>query len=152
MVKLDEFGTQDFANTHGPSNLPELTSLDIGPLLRNSAVAFSSGKRSIVHVYGVPRSVQEDMTHLSQPFSIIRGVTLRSYGWMNKASKYPSRDSRIVLAGTRGSGKTMTLMQIVDYCAAKDWVVLYVPKTMDWVNSTAPYQYDVEHGRLSSPR
>ncbi|KAF9507732.1 hypothetical protein BS47DRAFT_1303615 [Hydnum rufescens UP504] len=91
------------------------------------------------------------MAHLSQPFSVIRGVTLRSYGWMNKASKYPSRDSRIVLAGTRGCGKTITLMQIADYCAAEGWVVLYVPNTMNWVNSSAPYQYDARTRTFVQP-
>ena len=48
--------------------------------------------------------------------------------------------SLVSKAGTRGSGKTMTLMQIVDYCAAKDWVVLYVPKS-EWilVSNLAPF-------------
>lgn len=37
-------------------------------------------------------------------------------------------DMTAMVAGSTGSGKSMLLIQAVNYCAEKNWVVLYVPR------------------------
>jgi len=46
------------------------------------------------------------------------------------------------LTGKPGSGKSHVLLQAVNYCSANDWIVLYVPRAIEWVNSSSPYSYD----------
>ncbi|KAF8324333.1 mitochondrial ribosomal death-associated protein 3-domain-containing protein [Cantharellus anzutake] len=150
-LKPIKLGQIELENTNGPPNLPTISKLEVGPLLRNSAIAFSSGEKSISKVFGLPLAVYKDSRLLSQPFSVIRGVTLRSYGWMDKASKTPSRDTRIVLAGIPGCGKSVTLLQMVEYCASKGWIVFYVPRASNWVNSSSAYQYDAQSRIFQQP-
>ena len=40
--------------------------VDVGPLLRNSAIAFASGEDSISKIYGLPTSVRKDVSDASR--------------------------------------------------------------------------------------
>lgn len=82
---------------------------------------------------------------LSKPCSVVRDVTLKVLGKLDAASKKSSFHSRMVLsteilfdrshtraltrlsAGSLGCGKSYTLIQAVQYAAAKNWLVLYFP-------------------------
>lgn len=47
-----------------------------------------------------------------------------------------------MLSGPAGCGKSVTLFQTAEYCAANGWFVIYVPRAIDWVNSTKPFAFD----------
>ncbi|KAG6329114.1 hypothetical protein ID866_9974 [Astraeus odoratus] len=53
-----------------------------------------------------------------------------------------SANHRMVLTGAPGCGKSVLLLQALQYCHARDWIVLYFPRTVNLVNSTTTYAYD----------
>ena len=46
-------------------------------------------------------------------------------------------------AGRSGCGKSFLLLQLVKYCASAEWIVIYIPRAVNLVNSTTPYIYDI---------
>jgi len=55
--------------------------------------------------------------------------------WPRRASAMPPA---MVLDGESGTGKSVALMQIVEFCRVEGWIVLYVPKGRSWCYD-APY-------------
>jgi small subunit ribosomal protein S29 len=55
------------------------------------------------------------------------------------------------MTGASGCGKSYLLLQAVNYCAANDWIVLYVPRAIQWVNSSTPYSYDTRSQTFHQP-
>lgn len=71
-------------------------------------------------------------------------MTLTAVDKLDAAGEKPSRESCVVIswfhlflslrhahllsAGPSGSGKSFTLLQAVEYCVAKNWIVLYIPR------------------------
>jgi small subunit ribosomal protein S29 len=45
--------------------------------------------------------------------------------------------------GRSGCGKSFVLLQAVENCIANGWVVVYIPRAVNLVNSTTPYEYDL---------
>lgn len=35
------------------------------------------------------------------------------------------------------------MLQAVEHCIANDWIVVYIPRAVNLVNSTTPYDYDL---------
>ncbi|KAJ1960021.1 hypothetical protein H4R35_007582 [Dimargaris xerosporica] len=46
----------------------------------------------------------------------------------------------LVLTGRTGVGKSATLLQAASYAHLKQWLILYVPNAIHWVDSSQPYQ------------
>ncbi|KAI8920044.1 mitochondrial ribosomal death-associated protein 3-domain-containing protein [Powellomyces hirtus] len=46
----------------------------------------------------------------------------------------------IALDGSRGVGKSVTLLQTVSHCAKNGWVAIYLPHPSQWVNGTEPFE------------
>ena len=46
-------------------------------------------------------------------------------------------------AGRSGCGKSFLLLQVVQHCASTDWIVIYIPRAVNLVNSTNSYVYDI---------
>jgi len=46
-------------------------------------------------------------------------------------------------AGRSGCGKSFLLLQAVQYCASQKWIVIYIPRAVNIINSTTPYTYDI---------
>jgi hypothetical protein len=81
---------------------------------------------------------------LSKPCSVIRSVTIDAINKLDAASEKDSKESRVVFsmllvylsqvsidifsAGPRGCGKSFLLLQALQYCNARDWLVLYIPR------------------------
>jgi len=82
---------------------------------------------------------------LSKPCSVIRDMTLTTVNMLDAASVLPSSDTRVVLsrfsmstkpnyrsttftAGEQGTGKSFTLLQAVQYCVSRNWIVIYIPR------------------------
>lgn len=113
---------------------------------------------------------------LSKPCSVIRDITLTTINMLDAASVLPSSDTRVVLsrfsmwtkpnyrsafftAGEQGTGKSFTLLQAVQYCISRNWIVIYIPRgghfylsilisilisalAISLVNSSTQYIYD----------
>lgn len=46
-------------------------------------------------------------------------------------------------AGRSGCGKSFLLLQVVKHCAAANWIVIYIPRAVNLVNSTTSFTYDI---------
>ncbi|EKM84200.1 hypothetical protein AGABI1DRAFT_52006 [Agaricus bisporus var. burnettii JB137-S8] len=102
---------------------------------------FSSSKDAVAK-FGLPKKVWKDFKLLNKPYTVVRGATVDIVDALTKASESPSKDSRLALSGTSGSGKSYVLFQAVDWAVANGWLVLYLPRAVNFVNSTTTYTYD----------
>ncbi|KAF8606036.1 hypothetical protein BDV93DRAFT_438114 [Ceratobasidium sp. AG-I] len=118
-----------------------------------SPVALPSGFGTIAGTFGLPLSIENEFALLSSPTSVIRDTTLSVIEVLDNGAKTgtSSKDARVVLTGTSGSGKSHLLLQAANYAIANKWVVLYAPRAISWVDSTAPYAYDARTQTFQQP-
>ncbi|KAI0306051.1 mitochondrial ribosomal death-associated protein 3-domain-containing protein [Multifurca ochricompacta] len=129
--RLDELMLPDF-------NAEELTERNLG-----KAMAFPLPENDAVRVFGVPRNVLLDFRILSKAASVVRDVTIKLVDRLQAASQESSQKNRFVLSGSVGSGKSFLLIQGVEYAASAGWLVMYIPRAINLVNSSTPYSYDL---------
>ncbi|KAF9897421.1 37S ribosomal protein S23 mitochondrial [Lobosporangium transversale] len=109
-------------------------------------------KDNIGKVLGIPSVVTPALsqtafpTFLNEQFALVKSAalvvresTVDLLERVDKAMKTPSAQSRIVLTGESGSGKSAVLLQAVSHCLSAGWVVIYVPKASTWMNSSFAY-------------
>ncbi|KAG0044769.1 37S ribosomal protein S23 mitochondrial [Gryganskiella cystojenkinii] len=109
-------------------------------------------KEHIGQVLGLPSDVVPALsqiaypTLLSEQFDLIkpaalvvRETTVDLLEKIDASMKTPSAESRIVLTGESGAGKSAVLLQAVSHCLSAGWVVIYVPKASAWMNSSYAY-------------
>ncbi|KDQ13080.1 hypothetical protein BOTBODRAFT_133998 [Botryobasidium botryosum FD-172 SS1] len=140
-----------FKDRPGPSNLPAFHPETFTPDSVGKAVGFPADKSSAINAFGVPKGIAKELVHLERPFSIIRGVSLETFDTLDKAATQSSANSRFVLTGKSGSGKSHVLLQAVNYCATNNWIVLYVPRAIEWMNSSSAYVYDTDTKTFLQP-
>ncbi|KAJ3519456.1 hypothetical protein NMY22_g13196 [Coprinellus aureogranulatus] len=126
----------------GPSTL---TPKHIG-----QATSFPTSPTNASKVFGLTNKMFLEYRILSTPTSIIRPITLTLTSTLSSAKGSSSSDSRIVLHGRAGSGKSYALHQAVQYAQSEGWVVVYVPRAVTLVNSTNSYIYDIPNASLLS--
>ncbi|CEL61808.1 37S ribosomal protein S23, mitochondrial OS=Schizosaccharomyces pombe (strain 972 / ATCC 24843) GN=rsm23 PE=3 SV=1 [Rhizoctonia solani AG-1 IB] len=133
--------------------LPQLTPDVLTSRAVGTAVSLSSGPGSIAGTFGLPTSLESEFLLLSNPTSVIRDVTLSLIEAMDGGSKSgtSNKDARIALTGAAGSGKSHLLLQAANYAAASEWIVLYAPRVISWINSTTPYTYDPRTKTFQQP-
>ncbi|KAJ3526093.1 hypothetical protein NMY22_g10309 [Coprinellus aureogranulatus] len=109
------------------------------------ATSFPTSPTNASKVFGLPNKMFLEYRILSSPTSIIRPITLTLTSSLAslKGSPSSSGDSRMVLHGRAGAGKSCALHQAVQYAQAEGWVVVYVPRAVTLVNSTNSYIYDI---------
>ncbi|KAI0255685.1 mitochondrial ribosomal death-associated protein 3-domain-containing protein [Lactifluus subvellereus] len=113
--RLDELVLPDF-------NAEDLTEGNLG-----KAMAFPLPENDAVRVFGVPRNVLLDFRILSKAASVV------------PASQESSQKSRIVLCWFRFRRPGF----LVEYAASAGWLVMYIPRAINLVNSSTPYSYDL---------
>ncbi|PVG04498.1 hypothetical protein CPB86DRAFT_868449 [Serendipita vermifera] len=123
------------------SDLKEFNTELIEPKSVGTAFKFPQRFPDPLRIFGVPRSIAKDFNFLSKPFSVIRQATVDIVEQLEK-SKDPNNDSRVVITGASGSGKSYLLLQALSYCIAKEWITLYIPRAIDLINCTTPYNHD----------
>jgi len=72
----------------------------------------------------------------------VRDATVSFVQQLEGAAKSPGYQSRIVLTGASGCGKSYLLLQAATHLAANGWIVLYIPRAHKLVDSSTSYQYD----------
>ncbi|KIM55738.1 hypothetical protein SCLCIDRAFT_1220905 [Scleroderma citrinum Foug A] len=105
-------------------------------------LAFPSNEKDPFRVFGLPRNLLLEFRILSKPCSIVRGVTIDVINRLDLANQEGSANHRLVFSGAPGCGKSVLLLQALQYCHARDWIVLYFPRSINLVNSTTSYTYD----------
>ncbi|KAL6300287.1 mitochondrial ribosomal death-associated protein 3-domain-containing protein [Sparassis latifolia] len=89
---------------------------------------FPLSQDDTIKAYGAPTNVLMDFRVLSKPCSVIRNVTLSLIDTLDDANQKSSKDTRLVLTGSAGCGKSFLMLQAVEYCSASNWMTLYVPR------------------------
>ncbi|KAJ3569969.1 hypothetical protein NP233_g4701 [Leucocoprinus birnbaumii] len=102
---------------------------------------------------GLPKTIWKDFKILPKPISVVRNVTLQISKFLSavQTNKMSSEDARLVFSGRIGSGKSYALLQAVEWCLANGWIVLYIPRAVNLVNSTTPYAYDLRTQTFLQP-
>ncbi|KAF9265387.1 hypothetical protein L218DRAFT_957582 [Marasmius fiardii PR-910] len=122
-----------------PSFVPDLiTEQNIG-----KAVQYAPLNNDPIKWFGTPKNLLLEQRLLSQRATIIRDVTVGTARILDEAAEASSERNRIVLTGRPGCGKSSLLLQAVRYTLAKDWVVIYIPRAKQTINSTTVYTYDI---------
>jgi len=106
------------------------------------AMKFPMAETDPIRVFGLPKNLIVEFRVLSKPCSVVRDVTLNVLERLDAASQTSSANTRIVLTGKPGSGKSFTLVQAVQYASSNNWIVFYFPRAINTVNSTTAYVYD----------
>ncbi|TDL23805.1 hypothetical protein BD410DRAFT_787085 [Rickenella mellea] len=116
------------------------------PPLERSAMGqvaqFPDTKWSPMINFGLPRNILVDFRLMAKPCSVVREDTVTLAREMDRAAEESSAKHRSVLTGSAGCGKSYLMLQTVTHCAKSGWVVLYIPRAQNFVNSTTSYFYD----------
>ncbi|XP_071965738.1 small ribosomal subunit protein mS29-like [Antedon mediterranea] len=76
---------------------------------------------------------------------MIRRPALEVIDYLKK-SDYNQAPVRYVLYGSRGSGKTLSLMHIMHYCLNQGWLIVHIPNANNWnVNNKWDFLDSVSH-------
>ncbi|KAF0441111.1 Mitochondrial carrier protein [Gigaspora margarita] len=89
-----------------------------------------------------PVVVLEEMlpfSTLPYPSLAIRQSSIQLTKLIENASQKSSAETRIILSGEMGVGKSALLLQTVNYALCKPWIVIYIPFAIKLVNSSYPY-------------
>ncbi|KAF8623781.1 hypothetical protein AX15_006191 [Amanita polypyramis BW_CC] len=120
--------------------------------LVGQTVAFAFSENDPVKKFGLPKKLLQEYRVLSKPYTVIRNATVGVVGKLKAARDRSSSQSRYVLTGRPGAGKSCLLLQAVEYCVHSNWVVVYIPRAVNLVNSTTPYAYDLRTQTYLQPQ
>ncbi|KAG6860519.1 hypothetical protein C0995_010299 [Termitomyces sp. Mi166 len=112
------------------------------------AVAFPVIDNDPARIYGLPKKMLLEFRILSKPCSVVRKVTVSAAQMLKKARNTSSLDTRVILTGRSGCGKSFLLLQLVENCILNDWIVIYIPRVVflsakKLVDSSTPHEYDL---------
>ncbi|KAF8625521.1 hypothetical protein AX17_006833 [Amanita inopinata Kibby_2008] len=106
-------------------------------------VAFAVSENDPIRRFGLPKKLLIEYRILSKPYTVIRNVTVDLMRKLDEAKSRSSLETRHVLTGRSGVGKSYLLLQAVEYCSQSNWIVLFIPRGVNLVNSTTTYIYDL---------
>ncbi|GLB43195.1 putative mitochondrial ribosomal death-associated protein 3 [Lyophyllum shimeji] len=113
------------------------------PHLVGVATEFPTLENDPARIYGLPKKMLLEFRILSKPCSVVRNVTVKTAELLDKAKDKSSLETRVVLSGRAGCGKSFLMLQLVEHCILNDWIVIYIPRAVKLVDSTTPYEYDL---------
>ncbi|KAG6864016.1 hypothetical protein C0991_001083 [Blastosporella zonata] len=111
--------------------------------LIGKATEFPVLKNDPARIYGLPTKMLLEFRILSKPCSVVRTITVKAANILEKAKTQSSLETRLVLTGRAGCGKSFLMLQLVEHCIQNDWIVLYIPRAKKLVDSSTPHEYDL---------
>ncbi|WWC90199.1 uncharacterized protein L201_005132 [Kwoniella dendrophila CBS 6074] len=124
------------------SDYPKLQSNNYRSENVGKPTTFSKSTYDKIKSFGLSKKVDQELSANGGPASIVRQSTIDLARQLDSAKGKSSKDSRYVLTGERGSGKSMLLLQSVAYALESGYIVLFNPKATEWTNSSSHYIYD----------
>ncbi|KAG5637829.1 hypothetical protein H0H81_003100 [Sphagnurus paluster] len=113
------------------------------PGMVGKAAEFPTIDNDPARIYGLPKKMLLEFRILSKPCSVVRDITVQSAQMLDEAKNKSSLETRVVLTGRQGCGKSFLMLQLVEHCIMNDWIVLYIPRAVKLVDSTTPHEYDL---------
>ncbi|KAF8320510.1 hypothetical protein F5887DRAFT_1216802 [Amanita rubescens] len=99
---------------------------------------FAFSENDPVRKFGLPKKLLLEYWVLSRPHTVIRDVTMDVVNMLKAARDRSSVDSRHVLTGRSGAGKSYLLLQAVEYCTKS--AVNLVNSSQTYIQSQFAYQ------------
>ncbi|GAA5930504.1 hypothetical protein JCM1841_006561 [Sporobolomyces salmonicolor] len=113
--------------------------------------AFPAPALDVFKALSVPSSTQKEHAFTSKPATVVRNATLKITSVLDAGRTASSKESRHILDGGAGTGKSTLLLQAVSYAATTGWVVLYLPSATPLVNSSTPHLYSSARHLFDQP-
>lgn len=97
--------------------------------------------------FGLPKSLAKQFGSESRPRTLIRPLTLEVLDMLDNARSKPSSPSEAntILNAPTGYGISTLMLQAFSYALESSWLVIYLPKSLTFVDSSSPYAYSEKH-------
>ncbi|GAA5843402.1 hypothetical protein JCM5353_001188 [Sporobolomyces roseus] len=99
----------------------------------------------------IPSSLQKEQSFSPKPATVIRGATIEIKKLLDESRNSSSKDSRRVLHGGAGTGKSTLMLQAISYAQSSGFVVFYLPSATPLVNSSTPHIYSQPRALFDQP-
>ncbi|CCF51671.1 hypothetical protein NDA11_006406 [Ustilago hordei] len=132
------------------SHLPLLHAESLTRASADQTFAFSEETLSAFKTFGLPQELERELATQPKPRSLVRQQTLDVLDKLDAAAK-DNKGTSIILDGSRGSGKSMLLVQSIAYALDDGWVVISVPRAINLINSSTLYTYNAQHKAYLQP-
>ncbi|THH17829.1 hypothetical protein EW146_g3049 [Bondarzewia mesenterica] len=129
--------------THKIFESDRLNELRLPPFQPETLTESNAGKAMVLSISDNDPARIFGFRVLSKPATLVRNVTLRVVDKLQAASQQSSENNRLIFYGSSGCGKSFLLLQGVQYAKSMNWIVLYIPRAINLVNSTSTYTYDL---------
>lgn len=130
-----------YQKTPDMAELPELDASAIAPAAIGTPVAWAPAALKAMDAFGLPRELQRRHALQPRPRSVVRAASVELVEGMEKGAASGKPAGRQLLVGEPGCGKSTYLLQAVAHAIASGWAVVYVPRAIDWINSSTAYTY-----------
>lgn len=100
--------------------------------------------------FGLPQELARQFSAQPRARTVVREASKTLVAAVDEA-KNASQAPRRLLVGEPGCGKSTYLLQAVAHAIETQWAVLYVPRAIQWINSSSPYSYHARHGTYLQP-
>ncbi|KZP01712.1 hypothetical protein CALVIDRAFT_532488 [Calocera viscosa TUFC12733] len=117
-------------------------------------LAYAERARKAFNAFGLPSSNKWSHKVFASPFSVVRDATVQLLTELNVRSEQVRSEPEptgLILHGTSGCGKSTLLMQALGHCLENGWIVLYIPRSIDVINSSSPYHYEARTKLFNQP-
>lgn len=91
--------------------------------------------------FGLTREIARQYSLLPRPRSVLRQTSLDLFDILDKAGASSSSSSNLLLRGSTGTGISTLLLQCFSYALESSWLVVYIPRSINMVDSSSPYAY-----------
>ncbi|KAG7527804.1 hypothetical protein FFLO_06575 [Filobasidium floriforme] len=94
-----------------------------------------------LQAYGLPRRIAQEFQK-GQAATVTRISSDKLISRLNSAAEKSSKETRLILNGSKGSGKSTIMLQAMSAAWQKGWIVIYLPRATELIDSTSPYAYN----------
>jgi len=86
-----------------------------------------------------------------QAATVTRTSSNKLINRLSSAADKPSKETRLLLNGSKGSGKSTIMLQAMSAAWQKNWIVIYLPRATELIDSTSPYAYNASTQTFHQP-
>ncbi|CAO1619621.1 unnamed protein product [Parajaminaea phylloscopi] len=130
--------------SHIPTLSPESVADNV-----NKPLAFSQKALDAFTKFGVEKKVAAQLASYIRPLSIVRKATVSLYDELDASAS--SAPKKLVLTSAQSTGKSHLLLQSVSYALSSEWLVVYLPRLIHWINSSSLFSYSAEEQAYLQP-
>ena len=107
-----------------------------GPPRRLAVTEFAAqpSRAALVEPKAFARKTKPEIKPASEQYLMVRPQALQLVDDVKRAAAAGTSTTRL-LTGPRGCGKSATLLHLVRWARASNWLTLYIPRASDWVTA-----------------